>query len=55
MYTAYFIIEYKYVDFEHPVYVQALIQDGVHYHPLEDSRVMDRADKRVQMEMNEYF
>ena len=55
MYTAYFIIEFKYANFEHPVYVQALIQDGAHYHPLADSRVMDRADERVQLEMNEYF
>ena len=55
MYTAYFIIEYKYWDFKHPVYVQCTIKDGVHYHPMEDSYVMDAADERVQMEMNEYF
>ena len=55
MYTAYFIIEYKYRYFTHPVYVQALIKDGVHYHPLDDSHVMDLADERIQLEMNEYF
>ena len=55
MYTAYFIIEYKYWDFKHPVYVQCTIKDGDRYHPLEDYRVMDAADERVQMEMNEYF
>lgn len=55
MYTAYFIIEYKYLGFKHPVYLQATIKDGMHYHPLEDSYVMELADERVQMEMNEYF
>lgn len=55
MYTAYFIIEYKYWDFKHPVYVQCTIKDGVRYHPMEDSYVMGAADERVQVEMNEYF
>lgn len=55
MYTAYFIIEYKYRHFNHPVYVQASIKDGARYHPLDDSRVMGLADERVQLEMNEYF
>ena len=55
MYTAYFIIEYKYWGFKHPVYLQVTIKDGVRYHPLEDSYVMELADERVQMEMNVYF
>lgn len=35
--------------------MQVTIRDGVRYHPLEDSYVMELADERVQMEMNEYF
>lgn len=55
MYTAYFLINYSYVDFKHPVYLQKTIRDGERYHPLEDQDTMDLADDRVQMEMNEYF
>lgn len=55
MYTAYFIIGYKYLGFKHPVYVQKTIKHGEHYHPLEDSYVMELSDERVQLEMNEYF
>lgn len=55
MYTAYFLINYSYVDFKHPVYIQKTIRDGERYHPLEDQTTMDYADERVQLEMNEYF
>lgn len=55
MYTAYFLINYSYGTFRHPVYVQCTIKDGVRYHPLEDTYVMETADERVQLEMNEYF
>lgn len=55
MYTAYFLINYSYSGFKHPVYIQKTIRDGDRYHPLEDQDTMDLADDRVQMEMNEYF
>lgn len=55
MYTAYFLIKYSYDRFNHPVYVEYTVRDGVHYHPLEDVYVMERADERIQLEMNEYF
>lgn len=55
MYTVYFLLEYSYGSFKHPVYVQLAVKDGARFRILEDTAVLKAADVRVQVELNEYF